>query len=133
MKKILLSIILFAAFLMADKYFNINFSRRTSDTFKTATITTMDTTYTTKVEVTYPAGVGEKVYTAKETNGKRIIAKVELNGKLKPKAEREKKSGYIPPRVTYLLLNDSSLVIAKRADILAPITEEAAIALINKK
>jgi hypothetical protein len=129
MKKLLLGLVLFAAFLLADKYFNKKISE--GETMKTATIETRDTTFTTKVEVTYPAGVGEKVYTAKETKGKIIIAKVEMSGKLKPKDERNQKSGYISPRVTYLLLNDSSMVVCKKADVLAPITEEAALALIN--
>jgi hypothetical protein len=102
------------------------------DTKKIALITTADTCYKTKVEVTYPTEVGNREYSAKDFKGKNLVAKLEICGKYKPLEERIKKEGVITNKVIYLLLSDGSIIVNKQPDVIAPLTEEAARDLMTK-
>ena len=126
MKKLFWGIVLVITLVMLHKCHRENRDAQVNDNHITCTITKADTTFTREVEATYPLGVGERVYTAREINGKNIVSKVECSGRLKPKSERTKKSGYITPRVIYILLDDGAIIVSKMPDVVAPLTEEAA-------
>ena len=131
MKKLLLGIVLIITLVLIDRCHSRNSVQLVDNTHKTATITTADTTFNHEVEVTYPVGVGERIYTAREINGKNLIATIAINGRLKPKDERRQGNRCISAKVTYMLLDDGSMIISKEPDIIAPITEEFARELLN--
>jgi hypothetical protein len=132
MKKFLCWLILTVVLVVAHKYYTEHRSSRDQDTSVYCRISKADTTYTIKVEATYPAGIGEREYTAKEINGKKFIAMLETVGKMKPANER-RFCGFSSTIVTYVLMDNGKIIVSKESDVIAPLTEEAAKELLTKE
>ena len=130
MKKVFLWVILTAVLIVGHKYWTDHRSHEAQDTRVSCRITNADTTYIVKVEATYPTGVGEKEYTAKEINGKKFTAMLETVGKMKPANER-RFCGFSSTIVTYVLMDNGKIIVSKEQDVIAPITEEEAKELLN--
>lgn len=132
MKKIFLWIILTAVLVVAHKYWTDYRSTQAQDTRVSCRISNADTTYICKVEATYPIGVGEREYTAKEINGRKFIAMLEIVGKMKPVEER-RFCGFSSTIVTYVLMDNGVIIVSKEQDVIAPLTEEKAKELLTKE
>ena len=132
MKKFFCWVVLTVALVVAHKYYTNYRSTQAQDTRVSCRITNADTTYTVKVEATYPTGVGEREYTAKEINGKKFIAMLETVGKMKP-AEERKYCGFSSTIVTYVLMDNGKIIVSKESDVIAPLTEERAKELLTKE
>jgi len=130
MKKFLLWVVLTVALVVGHKYYTDHRSHEAEDTRVSCRISKADTTYICKVEATYPIGVGEREYTAKEINGKKFIAMLETVGKMKP-AEERRYCGFSSTIVTYVLMNNGKIIVSKEQDVIAPLTEEKAKELLN--
>lgn len=130
MKKFLLWVVLTVALVVAHKYYTSYRSQKVNDTTVYCRISKADTTYTIKVDATYPVGVGEREYSTKEINGRKFIATLETVGKMKP-AEERRYCGYSSTIVTYILMDNGKMIVSKETDVIAPLTEEAAKELLN--
>lgn len=128
----LLWIILTVALVMGHKYYTDHRSTQAQDTRVSCRISKADTTYICKVEATYPAGVGEKEYSAKEINGRKFVSMLETVGKMKPANER-RFCGFSSTIVTYVLMDNGKIIVSKEQDVIAPITEEYAKELLTKE
>ena len=132
MKRFLLWIVLTVALVMGHKSYTDHRSHEASDPRVSCRISKADTTYTCKIEATYPAGVGEREYSEKEINGRKLVSMLETVGKMKPEGER-KYCGYSSTIVTYMMMDNGKIIVSKETDVIAPITEEKAKELLSKE
>lgn len=132
MKKVFLWVILTAVLIVGHKYWTDHRSHEAQDTRVSCRITNADTTYIVKVEASYPVGVGEKEYSAKEINGRKFVAMLETVGKMKSPEER-RFCGFSSTIVTYAMLDNGKIIVSKEPDVIAPLTEKKAKELLSKE